>query len=213
VGEEKMLDAYRKGEDLHIATARNITGREEVTDEDRQLAKAVNFGLLYGQGATGLRNYARDKYGVEMSLAEVAEYRERWFETYPAIRAWHRREGASFNSGDDSASTLAGRLRKVWSFMEKANHPVQGTGADGLKRAMGLFHERLPEHLDAKLVIACHDELVVECLEEQADEVTRFLEEVMVAGMNEVVNPGMDDTHHNWVPIEVEAEIVGSWGD
>jgi DNA polymerase-1 len=86
-GEEKMLDDYRKGEDLHTATARSITGRERVTKEGRQLAKAVNFGLLYGQGANGLRNYARDKYEVEMSPEEAAEYRERWFETYPAIKA------------------------------------------------------------------------------------------------------------------------------
>jgi DNA polymerase I len=211
-GEEKMLEAYRKGEDLHIATARSITGREEVTGEDRQLAKAVNFGLLYGQGANGLSNYARDKYEVEMSLEEAAEYRERWFETYPAIRDWHYREGASLNSGEDSASTLAGRLKKVRTFMEKVNHPVQGTGADGLKLAMALFRERLPEHLDARLVIACHDELVVECPEGQAEEVVRFLEQVMVAGMDEIVNAGLDDDHPDWVPIDVEAEILESWG-
>jgi len=211
--EEAMLEAYRKGEDLHAATARSITGREEVTKEDRQRAKTANFGLLYGQGDTGFRNYARSNYGVEMSLEEAAEYRERWFETYPAIRAWHREEGIGFNAGEDSAHTLTGRLRKVRSFMEKVNHPVQGTGADGLKLAMALFNERLPEHLDAKLVIACHDELVVECPEEQAEEVVRFLEEVMITGMNEVLNPGLDDAHPDWVPIEVEAKIVESWGD
>ena len=61
--------------------------------------------------------------------------------------------------------------------MEKVNHPVQGTGADGLKLAMALFYERLPEYLDAKLVIAVHDELVVECPEEQAEEVARFARE------------------------------------
>ena len=81
-GEEKMLEAYRNGEDLHHATARSIAGREEVTQEDRQLAKAVNFGLLYGQGATGLLTYARDKYGVEMEIEQAAEYRERWVQTY-----------------------------------------------------------------------------------------------------------------------------------
>lgn len=65
--------------------ARGITGRQEVTKEDHQLAKAVNFGLLYGQGAKGLQDYTRDKYEVEMSPEEAAEYRERWFEAYPAI--------------------------------------------------------------------------------------------------------------------------------
>jgi DNA polymerase I len=181
-GENKMLEAYRKGEDLHVRTARSITGREEITMEDRQLAKAVNFGLLYGQEAKGLRDNARNSYGAEMSLGEAEEYRERWFVVYPVIRAWHRREAASFDRGDDLSSTLAGRLRRVRSFMEKVNHPVQGTGADGLKLAIGFFHERVLEHLDAKLVIASHDELVVECPEEQAKEVAHFLEEVMVSG-------------------------------
>jgi DNA polymerase-1 len=172
----------------------------------------VNFGLLYGQGVHGLCNYARDKYGVEMSLEEAEEYRERWFETYPAIRDWHRQERIGLDAGEDTARTLAGRLRKVRTFMEKVNHPVQGTGADGLKRAMALFNERLPEHLDARIVIACHDELVVECPEDQAKEVARFLEGFMVKGMNAVVNPGLDDDHPDWVPIEVEAKVVGSWG-
>jgi DNA polymerase-1 len=212
-GEEKMLEAYRKGEDLHAATARSITGREEVTKQDRQLSKAVNFGTLYGQGAKGLKEYARNSYGVEMSLEEAAEYRERWFEAYPAIRTWHRREGIGFEADEDSASTLTGRLRRVRSFMEKVNHPVQGTGADGLKTAMTLFNERLPEHLDANIVIACHDELVVECPEEQAEEVARFLEEVMVAGMDEILNPGLDADHPERVPVEVEVEVVESWGE
>ena len=98
-GEEKMLEAYRNGEDLHARTARSITGHEKVTKEDRQLAKAVNFGTLYGQGAKGLKEYARNSYGVKMSLEEAMAYRERWFETYPAIRTWHRREGIGFDAG------------------------------------------------------------------------------------------------------------------
>jgi DNA polymerase I-like protein with 3'-5' exonuclease and polymerase domains len=211
-GEEKMLDAYRKGEDLHAATARSITGREEVTKEDRQLAKAVNFGLLYGQSAQGLQEYARNSYGVMMSLEDAREYRERWFETYPAIRTWHRQEDIGFDAGEDSASTLTGRLRSVSNFREKVNHPVQGTGADGLKTAMALFNERLPEYLDAKLVIAVHDELVVESPEDQAEEVARFVEEVMVAGMNEVLNSGLVADNPDWVPVKVDVEVVDSWG-
>ncbi len=212
-GEQEMLEAYRAGDDLHLRTARSITGREKVTKEDRQLAKAVNFGLLYGQGTKGLRDYARDKYGVEIDLDEAEQYRERWFETYPAIRAWQRREGFDFDAGDDSASTLAGRLRRVKSFMEKVNHPIQGTGADGLKLDMALFHERLPGHLDAKLVLAVHDELVVECPEEQAEEVARFIEEVMVDGMDEVVNPGLTPDDPDRVTVDVDVKILKGWGD
>jgi DNA polymerase I-like protein with 3'-5' exonuclease and polymerase domains len=62
------------------------------------------------------------------------------------------------------------------------------------------------------LILVVHDELVVESPEDQAEEVARFVEEVMVGGMNEVLNPGLDDAHPEWVPVEVEAEIVGGWG-
>lgn len=147
-----------------------------------------------------------------MSLEEAVEYRERWFEAYPAIRAWHRREGADFDAVDDSASTLGERLRKVRSFMEKVNHPVQDTGADGHKLAMALYSERLPEHLDAKLIISCHDELVVECPEEQAAEVAHCLERIMVAGMYKVLNPSLEADHPERVPVEVEVKVVESWG-
>jgi DNA polymerase I-like protein with 3'-5' exonuclease and polymerase domains len=77
---------------------------------------------------------------------------------------------------------------------------------------MALFNERLPEILDAKLVIACHDELVLECPKEQAKEVARFLEEAMVDGMDEVINPGPEADHPDRVPVEVDVVIVESWG-
>jgi DNA polymerase I len=74
-----MLKAYREGEDLHVATAHSITGREKISKDERQLAKAINFGLLYGQGAAGIQNYARDKYEVkDMNLEKAEHYRERW---------------------------------------------------------------------------------------------------------------------------------------
>jgi DNA polymerase I-like protein with 3'-5' exonuclease and polymerase domains len=76
---------------------------------------------------------------------------------------------------------------------------------------MALFRERLPEHLDAKLVIACHDGLVVECPIEQAEEAARFLEGVMVAGMDGGLNPDLDANHPERVPLEVDVEIVDSW--
>ena len=89
-----MLAAYRTGEDLHTLTAKSITGKDEVTKAERQTAKAVNFGLLFGLGANGLQSYAAE-YGVELSQAEAQQYRRRFFETYPKLAAWHRREGAS----------------------------------------------------------------------------------------------------------------------
>jgi DNA polymerase I-like protein with 3'-5' exonuclease and polymerase domains len=75
-----------------------------------------------------------------------------------------------------------------------------------------LPHERLPKNLKARLVLAVHDELVVECPEEQIEEVARFLEEVMLAGMDEVLNPGLNNDCPDRIPEEVDVEVVESWG-
>src|SRR5215217_2754045 len=67
-GDQEMLCAYAEGRDLHTFTAQSLIGREEISKEDRKLAKAVNFGLLYGMGVKGLQSYALKSYGVRMSL-------------------------------------------------------------------------------------------------------------------------------------------------
>ncbi len=92
-GDKEMLSAYAEGRDLHTLTARSLTGREEVTKDDRKLAKAVNFGLLYGMGAKGLRSYALRSYAIGMSPEEAALYRRRYFETYPGLKRWHELKG------------------------------------------------------------------------------------------------------------------------
>src|SRR5215212_4119260 len=98
-GDRRMLEAYREGEDLHAATARSLMGREDITKQERDLAKAVNFGLLYGQGAAGLREYARNKYGVRMTLEEAKRYRRRFFQTYPGLKAWHESQWHQHKQG------------------------------------------------------------------------------------------------------------------
>ena len=131
-GDTAMQAAFRAGEDLHTKTARAVLGREP-TQHDRQLAKALNFGLLYGMGAERLRTYAQDDYGVTLSEDEAAQFRQRFFQTYPGLRAWHRAQ----RDGEVTTSTLAGRPRHgVSAFTEKLNSPVQGTGADILKGAL-----------------------------------------------------------------------------
>ena len=106
-GDERMLEAYRRGEDLHAATARSLMGRENITKEEHDLAKAVNFGLLYGQGAKGLREYARKRYGVTMTLEEAKGYRRRFFEAYPGLRSRHERERRKLGRGKTETRTLA----------------------------------------------------------------------------------------------------------
>ena len=211
-GEEAMLEAFRQNIDIHSRTVKPILGTEDDMKDGRKLAKGLNLRLLYGMGPKLLRNKLETEHGVVITIEEAYEHRKRWFEAYSSIRRWHRQQGRSFNNGDRKARTLAGCLRRVGSFMEKVNHPVQGSGADGLKLAMAYFYEQLPEHLDAKLVLVCHDEFLVECRGDQAEEVAQFVKQVMVSGMEEVVNHELEPDHPNWVTIDVEPQIVESWG-
>jgi DNA polymerase-1 len=213
--DKRMLAAFANDEDIHTITARSLTGREEVTKQERKLAKAVNFGLLYGMTPGGLRNYARASYGIEMTKEEAERYWREYFETYPGLRAWHDREYVQLKKhGSTETRTLTGRRRTgVTKLTERLNSPVQGTGADGLKLALALLYERRAECPGAVPILAVHDELVVECPEEQAEEVKAWLVKAMVDGMNEVLNPDLADDYPDWVPVEVEAEILESWGD
>lgn len=160
-GDERMLAAYQRGDDLHSLTAKSLAS-VGVGKEDRKLAKAVNFGLLYGQGARGLKAYARKEYETDITLEEAALYKRRFFETYPGLKAWHDRERRALERGNTETRTLAGRRRKgVTKFTEWVNAPVQGTGADGLKLSLAMLWERRGECPGAVPVATVHDEILV----------------------------------------------------
>jgi DNA polymerase I len=209
-GDKEMLYAYAEGRDLHMLTAQSLIGREEVSGDDRKLAKAVNFGLLYGMGAKGLRIYALRSYGVELSLEEAVLYRRRFFETYPGLKRWHDCERRTWQRGATETRTLTGRrCTNVERLTDRLNAPVQGTGADGLKLALALLWERRGECPSAVPVLVCHDEVVIECDAEQAADVETWLKKVMIEGMDVVLNV----TEEVDVPVEVEGRIARSWGE
>jgi DNA polymerase I-like protein with 3'-5' exonuclease and polymerase domains len=209
-GNTEMLSAYAEGRDLHTLTGQSLSGKEEISKDDRKLAKAVNFGLLYGMGVKGLQTYALKSYGVEMSLEEATHYRRRFFQTYPRLREWHEHERRAWQRGDTETRTLTGRRRTdVERLTDRLNAPVQGTGADGLKLALTLLWERRDECPGAVPVLVCHDEVVVECDAEQAGEVKAWLEKAMIEGMEAVLS-GMEEVG---VPVEVDARIARSWGE
>jgi DNA polymerase-1 len=208
-GDTEMLAAYTEGRDLHTLTAQNLTGRKDVSKDDRMLAKAVNFGLLYGMGAKGLQVYALKSYGVEMSSEEAGRYRRCFFETYPDLKRWHEQERRAWLRGHTETLTLTGRHRmNVQKLTDRLNAPVQGAAADGLKLALALLWERRGECPGAMPVLVCHDEVVVECDAERAADTEAWLKKAMIEGMDTVVN-GMNEGH---VLIEVEARVARSWG-
>lgn len=209
--EPELLKAYERGEDVHTLTAQRITGKEEITKEDRRLAKAVNFGLLYGMGARRLQSYALTAYGLTLSESEAKKYRSRWLSAYPFIRQWHRGEGSALDAAKGQpgtnlrTKTLAGRVRHhVDMYSERLNTPVQGSGADGLKRALYKVARECP----GEPVLVVHDEIVVECPADQADAAADSLQRLMVEGMDEMVNVGRKGPH---VPIEVETVVADRW--
>ena len=209
-GDETMLAAFAEDKDIHEITARSLTDREEVSKAERKLAKAVNFGLLYGMAPKGLQSYARASYGVEMTRGEAERYWRGFFETYPGLKRWHDREYRVLKRGCTETRTLTGRRRAgVTKFTERLNSPVQGTGADGLKLALALLCERRSECPRAVPILAVHDEVVVECDKADAEKARAWLVEAMVQGMDEVLNdPRLDEPR---APVKVEAEILQSW--
>jgi DNA polymerase I-like protein with 3'-5' exonuclease and polymerase domains len=202
-GEERMIAAYRAGQDLHTLTASQILGKADVTKADRLLAKAVNFGLLYGMGARGFRVYARSHYGVELTEREAQEYREAFFRTYPALRRSHQAVGRSGDNPIETRTLANRRCVGVRHFNEKLNLPVQGTGADGLKAALGLLWQRRRDCPGAVPVLVVHDEIVVECEADRANAAAAWLKQAMLDGMAPLVAP---------VPVEVEVTSAPTWG-
>jgi DNA polymerase-1 len=198
-GDRAMLDAYRSGLDLHTLTCQRVLGVSQVTKEQRQLAKAVNFGLLYGMGVKGFRAYALARYGLSLTETEAGRYRDAFFAAYPGLRRWH----CSLGKAPIDTRTLAGRRRQgVARYTEKLNTPVQGTGADGLKLALATLWERRAECPGSFPVLVVHDEIVVECDAGQADAVKVWLRQAMLDGMAPLIAP---------VPVEVELKVGRSW--
>lgn len=205
-GDAKMQKAYLQGADLHKLTAALVTGKliTKVTEEDRRLAKAINFGLIYGMGAAKLRIYAETKYGVTMTLEEAKAFRKRFFDAYSGVTKWHETIKKAYLRGVKESRTLAGRRRK-WAdkprLAEMLNHPVQGLNADINKLAMVKLVKPL-SRTNARLICVVHDEIVLECRENEIEQVSRILHRCMVAAAEKFLNP---------VPVVVDLSVGDSW--
>ncbi len=223
-GEGKMLEAFRRGIDVHSLTARGIleavpsrearpVGEEEIA-EFRPLAKLVAFAILYGSTARGLAKSLTEKYGVPCSVWRAQELIDVFFGLYPNLASWHEDEVAKANAGDDLTRTLYGRLRLLDVELQRGrwrakpsvrlNTPIQGSAGDGAKHALALTWERRRECPgDPKAVNLVHDEIVMEINEGHAEAGEEWLEGCMVDGMREVVGRA--------VPVSVEMIVADNW--
>ena len=186
-GDEVMQQAFLSGEDFHTLTAAKVfhVPPEEVTGQMRSRAKAVNFGIVYGISAFSLSQ------DIGVSVAEAKEYMERYFDTYRGVKEYMDRVVEAARE-QGYVETLMHRRRELpelkssnfnlRSFGERValNMPIQGTAADIMKLAMVRVERRLAaEKPEARLIMQVHDELIVECPEEEKEAVERLLEEEM----------------------------------
>ena len=205
--DEAMKQAFLSGEDIHTVTAAQVFGvpTDQVTKHMRSHAKAVNFGIVYGISAFSL---AQD---IGVPVYEAKEYIETYFERFPGIRRYMDEVVAQAKERG-YVETLMHRRRALpelaasnfntRSFGERVarNMPIQGTAADVIKLAMVRVDERLhKENLKAKLILQVHDELIVECPEEEKETVARLLTEEMEGAV------------HLSVPLTAEAHWGKNW--
>lgn len=209
--DRRMIQAYRKRQDLHRLTASLLTGSspDKVSPADRDAAKAVNFGLLYAMGARGLARYAKSQYGVDMSVAQAEAFRHRFFAAYQGIRQWHERALRDMQRAERGANvelrSVAGR-RFIYHGQQKLtwflNTPVQSSAADLMKKAMLRVHHALAAAKVGRIIAVVHDELLVEAPAGQGKEIAFIVSREMEAAGAEFFPE---------VPFEAEARIVPNW--
>ncbi|TDO19940.1 DNA polymerase I [Pedobacter duraquae] len=205
--EENMLDAFNKGIDIHTATAAKVYGVtiEEVDSTQRRNAKAVNFGIIYGQSAFGLSQ------NLGIPRKEAAEMIEQYFAQYPGIKRYMS-DTMNFARENGFVETIMGRRRylrdinsanqTVRGFAERnaINAPIQGSAADLIKIAMINIHRDMKEqNLQSKMTMQVHDELVFDVLKTE------------VEAMKSIITHRMKSAIQTNVPIEIEIGEGANW--
>ena len=186
-GDEHLVRAFNEGEDFHAETAARVFGVpvSEVTPDLRSRAKAVNFGIVYGQQAYGLSQ------SLHISMAEARDMIDRYYEAYPGVRAFLDNVVARAKQ-TGYAETMYGRRRHIPELKAKnpqlrgfgertaMNHPMQGSAADIIKIAMARVSRRLEEEgFAAHMILQVHDELDFECPIDEVERLTTMVRDVM----------------------------------
>ena len=202
-----LLQAFQEGEDVHSKTASEVfdVAIEEVTEDLRRNAKAINFGLIYGISAFGLGK----QLGISRNLA--AEYMAMYFEKYPGVKKYME-STKDFASQNGYVETLFGRrlylrdinasnaIRRQASERAAINAPVQGTAADIMKIAMIKTHQAIKaENVKAKLILQVHDELILDTPKKEIDSVINLLTDSMMGAAS------LD------VPLEIDVGVGDNW--
>lgn len=206
-----FIAAYRSGQDLHKLTAANVFNKpiEEVTKEERQIAKKVNFGTVYGQGSTGLKEGLAEE-GIQITEKQASQFIQGFYKLCPGVLKYIH-DVQNTGIAQLELRNRAGRLIKFETPKDNCargevgrqcrNLPIQGLCADMIKVAIGNLH-RILEPMGVKFVNCVHDELVFECAADQAEEVARIVKEEM---------EGAGSMFLTKIPCIVEVTVADSW--
>ncbi|MDY0019125.1 MAG: DNA polymerase, partial [Anaerolineae bacterium] len=211
-GDPGLLEAFHRGEDVHATTASAVFGVPlgEVTYEMRRIAKAVNFGLIYGQGAYGLASQ------INVTPGEAEEFIRRYFERFPRVHEYmdrlqqeavqrgyvetllhRRRYFPELKQGSKASPT-----QRQAALRMAINAPIQGTAADIIKLAMLRLHQALKEKgLRSRMILQVHDELVLETPKAELEAAIALLRE------------SMEKAFPLQVPLKVDVEVGDNWDE
>ncbi len=208
-GDENMIAAFKEQKDIHTATAAKVYGvaESEVTKDMRRAAKAVNFGIIYGQSAFGLAE------NIGVSRTEAKTIIDNYFKQYPSIKAYMDRS-INFAKEHGYVETVMGRkrwLKDIYSanftvrgYAERnaINMPIQGTAADMIKLAMITIHREFKkQNIRTRMILQVHDELVFDAPADEVDKVSPIIKECMENAMKLPFD----------VPSSVETGVGGNW--
>jgi DNA polymerase I-like protein with 3'-5' exonuclease and polymerase domains len=210
--DQEMIQAFMDNIDLHIKTAQSVLGIADPTKNDRTLAKALNFGLIYGCGPDTLREQLACNWGIILTVDECARYKRKFFNTYWGIEAYLEQ---CKKKEDYAWRSVMGRRRlgmgKVYNektrrmqnqFNRWSNTPVQGNSADGAKIALATVYKRRKEIPGMRLLLMCHDELVLSVPKPLAFQAGPWLQKIMVDSMQPLLGS---------VPCSVDYSIGDTW--
>lgn len=203
-----LMAAFKSGEDIHTATASKIfkVPMDKVNKQQRMVGKTMNFATLYGQGAHALAQQ------LNVSFAEARDYIDQYFDQFPKIKVWMnntleeaREKGyvETINGRKRFFPELQAQNHMMRSFGERAaiNHPVQGTAADMIKKAMIEIDKRLEGQKDCILILQIHDELLFECEKDSVKKIASMVKEEMENALK--LN----------VPVLVDLKVGPNWGE
>ena len=215
-----LTRTFNEGGDPHTETAAAVTGKEPkaITKEERKMAKAVNFGFLYGMGSKKFRVYADEKYGVKISDEEAAEYRRAFFRQYRGLLPWHDRQRRLVRSMGQVSSPL-GRIRHLPAInsgddflegqaeREAINAPVQGFASDLTVLSMVRLHAKL-DRSRGRVIGNVHDAILFEIDEDYVDEARVIIKKTME---NLPLKKLFGFTPS--IPIAVDIGVSDHWGE